>query len=92
MATRFFKDMKAFANMLTDYQAVVSGRAALHLMSPRKTTHWTPGKLDIYAPEWKPWSYFIVKGGEQEDIPYAFSQIQHHVTFSDGASNSRSRI
>ena len=50
MVGRFFKNPQAFGDMLEECQAVVSGAAALHLMLPAKTTHWTPRILDILVP------------------------------------------
>ena len=96
MASRFFPDTKAFLQILSDYDATVSGSAALHLLLPMKTTNWTPNDLDIYAPsvhrvamcaKMLTLGYFIVANLENEQTPYTSSLIHQVLTFSNTVHN-----
>ena len=50
LALRFFDNSESFYKMLSDWNSIISGRGALHLLLPAADTQWTPSSLEIYVP------------------------------------------
>ena len=98
LALRFFNDSERFYQMLKDWNSIISGRAALHLLLPAAHTQWTPSSLEIYVPgclyeEVKFWlereGYNIAHVALRDSNPPSFSPIKQAVVFMN---NNRSVV
>ena len=49
LALRFFDNSESFYKMLNNWNSIISGRGALHLLLPAADTQWMLSSLEIYV-------------------------------------------
>ena len=96
LALRFFNDSDSFYKMLSDWDSIISGWGALHLLLPAADTQWTPSSLEIYVPgcvygEVRVWlnaqGYDITHVRPPHSNPSSFSAIKQAFVFTNKNCN-----
>ena len=96
LALRFFNDSDSFYKMLSDWDSIISGWGALHLLLPAADTQWTPSSLEIYVPgcvygEVRVWlnaqGYDITHVRPPHSNPSSFSAIKQAFMFTNKNCN-----